>query len=152
MFIKQKELLSLWRMICRFWFHMRTWSGIGRMRKPWGPPLRLVSSHPPEIDPPLPLLGLLANVLRSFVHWFCVSKTECCRLTVWVEVLVLWWQDKLVSAGMIHPGFIHIILLIRWSQWYMILNLCCFVQAQICDYELIFFEPAMLNFFLNFSW
>ena len=53
MFIKQKELLSLWRMICRFWFHMRTLSGIGRMRKPWGPPLRLVSSHPPEIDPSL---------------------------------------------------------------------------------------------------
>jgi len=62
-------------------------------------------------------------------------------------VLVLWWQDKLVSAGMIHPGFIHIILLIRRSQWYMILNLCCFVQVQIYDYELIFFEPAMQNFF-----
>jgi len=32
----------------------------------------------------------------------------------------------------------------------MILNLCCFVQVQICDYELIFFEPAMLIFFSKF--
>ena len=32
----------------------------------------------------------------------------------------------------------------------MILNLCCFVQVQIYDYELIFFEPAMQNFFSKF--
>ena len=83
MFIKQKELLSLWRMICRFWFHMRTWSGIGRTRKPSGPPLRLVSSHSHthlRLIPLSPLLGLLVNVLRSFVHWFCVSETKCCRI------------------------------------------------------------------------
>ena len=50
---------------------MRTTSQVG-----WFPPTHL------RLIPLSPLLGLLANVLRSFVHWFCVSKTECCLLTV----------------------------------------------------------------------
>ena len=116
---------------------MRTTSQVGFLPPTWD-----WSLSPPFLDCSRMCSGLLSigfvSLKLNVVDWPCELK--------WT-VLVLWWQDKLVSAGMIHPGFIHIILLIRWSQWYMILNLCCFVQVQICDYELIFFEPAMLNFF-----
>ena len=119
---------------------MRTTSQVGFLPPTWD-----WSLSPPFLDCSRMCSGLLSIgfvfLKLNVADWPCELK--------WT-VLVLWWQDKLVSAGMIHSGFIHIILLIRWSQWYMILNLCCFVQVQICDYELIFFEPAMLNFFSKF--
>ena len=119
---------------------MRTTSHVGFLPPTWDWSLSL-----PFLDCSRMCSGLLSigfvSLKLNVADWPCELK--------WT-VLVLWWHDKLVSAGMIHPGFIHIILLIRWSQWYMILNLCCFVQVQICDYELIFFEPAMLNFFSKF--
>jgi len=89
----------------------------------------LTQSHPPEIDPSLSPSWIARECAQVFCPlvlclWNWMLQNWPCELK-WT-VLVLWWQDKLVSAGMIHPSFIHIILLIRWSQWYMILNLCCF--------------------------
>ena len=121
---------------------IRTTSQVGFLPPTWDWSLSL-----PFLDCSRMCSGLLSigfvSLKLNVADWPCELK--------WT-MLVLWWQDKLVSAGMIHPGFIHIILLIRWSTIYNfeLVLLCAGLNLWLWTYVLWACNAEF--FFLNFSW